>query len=115
MKPSVYIETTVISYLTSRLSKDLVVAAHHQITEEWWRTRSPLFDLYASQMVIQEASAGDEEKANKRLNALKSVELLEITENALSLSALLMKKGGIPQSCGYDSIIICTPEELLED
>jgi predicted nucleic acid-binding protein len=157
MKPSVYIETTVISYLTARLSKDLVVAAHQQITEEWWRTRSHLFDLYASQLVIREAGAGDEEQANKRLNVLKSVELLEITENALSLSALLMKKGGIPReapedalhisvavvngidyllswnckhivnakmrskidqiclSCGYESIIICTPEELMED
>jgi len=157
MKPSVYIETTVVSYLTARLSKNLIVAAHQQITDEWWETRRHLFDIFASQLVVREASAGDKEQVNKRLNTLKSMKLLEITENALSLSALLIEKGGIPKeapedalhisiavvngidyllswnckhivnakmrskinqiclSNGYDSIIICTPEELMED
>jgi predicted nucleic acid-binding protein len=157
MKPSVYIETTVISYLTARLSKDLVVAAHQQITEEWWRTRRHLFDLYASQLVVREAGTGDEEQVNKRLKALETVEHLKITENALSLADLLIKRGAVPReapedalhisiavvngidyllswnckhivnarmrtridqvcfSCGYASITICTPEELMED
>jgi len=157
MKTKIYIETSVISYLTSRPSRDIIIAAHQQITEEWWRTRRHLFNLYASQLVSREASAGDKEQAQKRLNALEKVELLEITENALSLSAILIKKGVIPReapedalhisiavvngidflltwnckhianakmrskieqvclSCGYGPIIICTPEELMED
>lgn len=157
MKPKIYIETSVISYLTSRPSRDIIIAAHQQITEEWWRTRRHLFNLYASQLVSREASAGDKEQAQKRLNALEELELLEITENALSLSAIFIEKKAIPReapedalhisvavvngvdylltwnckhianakmrskieqvclSCGYEPIIICTPEELMED
>ncbi|MGD2093081.1 MAG: type II toxin-antitoxin system VapC family toxin [Candidatus Aminicenantes bacterium] len=157
MKPKVYIETTIISYLTGRPSRDIIIAAHQQITEEWWRTKRHLFDLYASQLVLREAAAGEEEKARERLNALEETELLEITENAVSLATVFIEKGAIPQiaaedalhiaiavvngldyliswnckhianakmrskieqvclSCGYEPIIICTPEELMED
>ncbi|MDQ1354891.1 MAG: hypothetical protein QG657_5200 [Acidobacteriota bacterium] len=157
MKPKIYIETTIISYLTGKPSRDIIIAAHQQITEEWWRTRRHFFDLYASQLVIREAGAGDEEYSQKRLNALSEAELLEITESALSLAKILIEKGAVPQkaeedalhiaiavvngidyfiswnckhianakmrskieqvcqSCGYEPIIICTPEELLED
>ena len=64
MKPKVYLETTIPSYLTSRPSRDLVTAAHQQITREWWDTRRHDFDLFVSQMVIDEASAGDPEAAH---------------------------------------------------
>ena len=57
MKPKVYLETTIPSYLTSRPSRDLVTAAHQQITREWWDTRRHAFDLFVSQMVLDEASA----------------------------------------------------------
>ncbi len=157
MKPKIYIETTIISYLTGRPSRDIIITAHQQITEEWWRTRRHLYDLFTSQLVVREASAGNEEQARKRLNALEETELLEITENALSLAEVLIKKGAIPKkasedalhisiavvngidyliswnckhianakmrskidqvclSAGYEPIIICTPEEILED
>jgi predicted nucleic acid-binding protein len=157
MKPKIYIETSIISYLTARQSRDIIIAAHQQITEEWWRTKRHSFDLYASQLVIREASAGDEEQARKRLKTLEETELLEVTENALSLAKVFIEKGAVPQkaaedalhisiavvngidyliswnckhianakmrskiqqvclSCGYEPIIICTPEELLED
>jgi hypothetical protein len=59
MKPKVYLETTIPSYLMARPSRDLVTAAHQQITREWWETRRQDFDLFISQMVIDEASAGD--------------------------------------------------------
>ncbi len=157
MKAKIYIETTIISYLTARPSRDIIIAAHQQITDEWWQTQRHLFDLYASQLVVREAGAGDEEYAQKRLNALKEAEYLEISENALSLAKILVEKGAVPQkaaedalhisvavvngldyliswnckhianarmrrkinqvclSSGYEPIIICTPEELMED
>jgi hypothetical protein len=59
MKPKVYLETTIPGYLMARPSRDLVTAAHRQITREWWDTRRQDFDLFISQMVIDEASAGD--------------------------------------------------------
>jgi len=157
MKAKIYIETTVVSYLTSRPSRDIVIAAHQQITNEWWETRSRLFDLYASQLVIREAGAGDKDLANRRLTALQETQLLEITEPAVNLAKEFIKEGAIPPkaaedalhisiavvngieylitwnckhianaimrhkinevciSCGYEPIIICTPEELMED
>ena len=56
MKDRVYIETTIVSYLAARLSRDLIVAAHQQLTEEWWLQRRPSFDLFTSQVVVREAS-----------------------------------------------------------
>lgn len=100
MKPKVYIETTIISYLTGRPSRDIIIAAHQQITEEWWRTQRNLFDLYASQLVVREAGAGE-----------------EISWNCKHIANAKMR-GKIEHvclSCGYKPIIICTPEELMED
>jgi len=76
MKPRVYLETSVISYLTSRPSRDLIVAANQQITQEWWQLRRQDFDLFISQLVIQEASAGDEHAAQQRLQAVADIPLL---------------------------------------
>jgi hypothetical protein len=59
MKPKVYIETTVVSYLTARPSRDVVIAGHQQITREWWTDAADRFELVASQLVVNEASSGD--------------------------------------------------------
>jgi predicted nucleic acid-binding protein len=106
MKPKIYIETTIISYLTGRPSRDIIIAAHQQITEEWWRTRRHLFDLYASQLVIREVGAGNKEQAKTRLDALEEAELLEITEHALSLAEVFIEKGVIPQKAAEDALHI---------
>lgn len=67
---AVYLETSVIGYATSRLSRDLVVAAHQQITREWFASRARSYDLFVSQLVVREASGGDEEAA--RANSQRS-------------------------------------------
>jgi hypothetical protein len=59
MKLKVYVETTVISYLASRMSRDLITVANRQITQEWWSFRRQDFDLFVSQIVLREVSAGD--------------------------------------------------------
>jgi hypothetical protein len=56
MKPKIYVETTIISYLAARPSRDLITAAHQQVTQEWWENRRADFDLFVSQLVIQEAT-----------------------------------------------------------
>jgi hypothetical protein len=70
MAQRVYIETTIPSYLTAWPSRNLIVAAHQQITREWWRTRRSAFDLCISQFAIDEASAGDTEAAEERMAIL---------------------------------------------
>lgn len=92
MKPKVYIETTIVSYLTAWPSRDVVVAAHQQITDEWWRTKRQDFELFASQLVMREAQAGNEEMARKRMDALKEISVLEITEEAIVLSGIISQQ-----------------------
>ena len=67
MKPKVYIETSFISYLASPPSRDLIVAAQQQVTHGWWLDRRLKFDLYISQLVIQEESKGEKQEAKERL------------------------------------------------
>lgn len=78
MKPKVYIETSIPSYLTAWRSRDLIVAANQEITKEWWDSREQ-FDLYISALVIQEAGAGNPEAAQKRLEQLDDIPELNLT------------------------------------
>ena len=88
----VYLETTVISYLTARPSRNLYVVAHQQITADWWTRRRKHFDLYVSRLVLDEAAAGDAEAAVQRLASLSGIPLLELTESASTLAANLVAK-----------------------
>ena len=58
-KPSVYVETSIVSYLTARPSRDLIIAAQQTMTRDWWRGASERFVLVASELVFTEAAAGD--------------------------------------------------------
>lgn len=88
MKQCVYIETSVVSYLTSRPSRDLLVAAHQQVTAEWWEHGLPSFEAFVSPLVIEEASRGDEAAARLRLEKIAGYAILEINENVRRLADL---------------------------
>jgi len=103
MKPKVYIETTIVSYLASKPSRDLITAAHQQITHDWWETRLDDFDVYISQFVLDEAGAGDAEAAAKRLALLASFPLLDATPEALDLAKALVERGAIPPRKATDA------------
>jgi hypothetical protein len=91
-----------VSYLTARSSEDLVLAAHQQVTREWWAGRGG-FDLYISQFVLDEASKGDAEAAALRLATLEEIALLEVTEDATALAGELLSGGGLPQQARVDA------------
>lgn len=103
MASSVYVETTIVSYLTARPSRDLVQRAHQQLTRRWWRTRRLQFDLYVSPPVIQEAAGGDPLRAQKRLAALKAIPVLDATPAAMQLAAALVGPGAIPEPAAMDA------------
>ncbi|MEN8218382.1 MAG: type II toxin-antitoxin system VapC family toxin [Pseudomonadota bacterium] len=155
MKKKTYIETSIVSYLTARLSHNLIVAAHHKITDEWWKNHRSYFQLYTSEVVLDEAGLGDPEAAAKRLQALQGIELLDVSNEATYLSEKLIAPGALPSKavedalhiaiatihkmdylltwnckhianakmrlaieninhqCGYQTPVICTPEELI--
>jgi hypothetical protein len=104
MKPTVYIETTIISYLAARPSRDLIVAGHQQITHEWWQTVRPNFVALSSQLVAREAGAGDAEAAAARLAFMTGLTLLEISEEALELAQQLLLNKAIPQEFPEDAL-----------
>jgi predicted nucleic acid-binding protein len=106
MQPTVYVETTIISYLTARLSRDLVTAAHQQITQEWWAKRRTEFKLFISQLVVQEASMGDAAMAQKRLEGLQAIPLLDVNEDAEKLAQRLIVDGLLPKKAAVDALHI---------
>lgn len=106
MKPKVYLETSVISYFTSRPSRDLIVAANQQITQEWWQVHRQDFDLFISQLVVREAGAGDEHAAEQRLGAIADIPLLILNEEAVAFAEKLVKEGPIPRKAVEDALHI---------
>ena len=106
MKPKAYIETTIIGYLTARPSRDLIVAAHQQVTQEWWEKRRGSFDLYISQLVIQEAGAGDKQVAQQRLQVMEGLPLFELRQDAVALVRALVEKGVLPRKAAEDALHI---------
>lgn len=106
MKPRIYIETTIVSYLTARPSRDLIIAAHQQLTQEWWQSRRGQFDLFVSQLVLQESSAGDEQAASERLTVLEQLPILELTQECLELAQELVNRKAVPQKAELDALHI---------
>ena len=93
MAPKIYLETTIISYLAARPSKDLITAAHQQVTHDWWQNRRRDFELFSSQLVIQESSAGDAAVAQTRLQLLSDISLVQVNADCVSLARALVEKG----------------------
>jgi hypothetical protein len=105
-KPRVYLETSVVSYLTARRSRDLLIAAHQQVTIDWWDTQRQKFRLVGSQLVLQEASMGDPEAVQRRLKILDSVTFLDIDDETKSLANQLIKAGVMPSEYPEDALHI---------
>ena len=103
MKPKLYIETTIPSYLVSLPSRDLIVAGHQQTTRVWWDTRRENFDIFISQFIVDEASGGDSTEAQKRLNAIEIFPQLEVNDDVLRLAEALLSNNIIPKKAATDA------------
>jgi len=103
---TVYIETSIISYLTARPSSDLLAAAWQMSTVDWWETQRTRFDLFASDVVIEEAARGDDVAVTRRLSALDGIPLLAITDEVLKVSEALIQAGVLPKKAIGDSLHI---------
>ena len=106
MNPTVYVETTVIGYLTSRPREDPIVAGHQQTTRDWWQTVPDRYELVASELVVQECSAGDETAAEERMEALAGITLLQTTSDADQLAEALIAGHAVPESHPEDALHI---------
>ncbi len=106
MSSKVYIETSIVSYLTGRRGRDVVVVAHQEITKEWWESRRRVFELFTSQLVINEAAVGDKIAAEERLAVLSAIPLLDIRETTTELVEELLHKGCVPSVAVNDALHI---------
>ena len=107
MKPKVYIETSVPSYLTAWRRRDLVVAGNQETTKEWWDRRND-FELYISEFVLQEASNGDSKAAENRLKSLDGIPEIEITEEVAAIAEKLLLEASLPNKARVDALHIAT-------
>ena len=102
---TVYVETTIVSYLTARRSRDVVLAAHQALTRDWWRGRTA-YQLRVSQLVIDEAAVGDPFLRARRLRALRGISVLPFTDAATRLAGELVRKGALPEKATVDAFHI---------
>jgi len=103
---TVYVESSVIGYLTARPGRDIVVSARQAITIEWWEDRRDSFDLFISELVIEEIGSGDSIAAQKRLAITEKLPILEATEKAKELAKKLVAGKAIPPSSTEDALHI---------
>jgi predicted nucleic acid-binding protein len=100
--PKVYLETSVVSYITSRLARDIVVLAHQQLTREWWDLRRGEFELYTSEVVVAESDRGDPEAARARREILRQTKQLSASQAAEQLVPVLLAATGLPSKALAD-------------
>jgi hypothetical protein len=105
MKPRVYVETSVFSYLTARESGSLVGSSRQLLTRRWWDQRGD-FDLLVSEVVIRECEDGDSLAAARRLDALSGIPLLSLTPQAADLATLMLAQNIMPAKAAEDALHI---------
>lgn len=108
MLARVYIETSVISYLVARTSRNSRVASNQELTHRWWHTRRHHFELYTSAVVLGEAERGDATLAAARMAIARELRLAQVTREAVDLAAALVAGAGVPRKANEDALHIAT-------
>ena len=106
MKETVYLETSVVSYLTARPSRDMVVAAHQELSRQWWETRASRFEIVVSELVREESSGGDTDASRRRLAVIDSLSVLKANDVALDLAERLVSQSLVPKEFAADALHI---------
>jgi len=106
MSETVYIETSILGYLTARSTRNLILAANIEVTKEWWELRRSAFTLYVSQVVLDEVARGDAEIALKRLEILYGVPLVDLNQAVRSLAAQFLARSNLPSKASDDAVHI---------
>lgn len=104
VSPRVYLETSVVSYLVGRLSRDVIVLGNQELTREWWSSRRGEYKLFISEVVVGEARIGDVELASQRLALARDLPLLAVTEEAERLAPLLLRAAGLAPNAETDAL-----------
>jgi len=106
MSETVYIETSILGYLTARSTKDLILAANIEVTKDWWEFCRNTFILYTSEAVLDEVAQGDAEIAAQRLEILRDFPLLALNQTVQDLAAQFLARSSLPPKAKVDAIHI---------
>ena len=106
MKSTVYIESSVISYLASRPSRDIITAGRQAITHDWWNNHRHRFELQISILVEEEISKGDSAAAKKRNELVADLPSLLITDDATKIADMLLNNKAVPRGSEEDALHI---------
>ncbi len=104
IKSSLYLETSVVSYLAARPSRDTVMAGHQAVTHSWWTKHRRKFEIFISRLVWDEASRGDQSAVKRRLKILKPIPWLQVRKDAVTLAKAFLKKNLFPQNAEADAL-----------
>ncbi|MBL69138.1 MAG: DNA-binding protein [Verrucomicrobiales bacterium] len=102
-RATVYLETTIPSYLAARPSSNSIIAGRQELTRQWWQHRRGDFNFCISEFVLTEVAMGDPEAAARRSKILEGIDLLEIDEEVLRLAQTLLSAGIVPTSAAADA------------
>ena len=102
-REKIYIETSIVSYLCARPSRDLIVAANQEITWEWWDKSRLYYDCYISEFVMEEISAGDCCVAAKRINIVEGIPFLVANDKVRDLGYCIMQGLNLPEKVAADA------------
>ena len=105
---TVYIETSIISYMRQKPSTHVVLAARQLLTHQWWNDERSNYQLVASQLVIDEASAGDPTLAAERLHLLAEIPLLPLDPVIADIADEIMSRAILPEKARTDALHIAT-------
>lgn len=105
---TVYIETSIVSYLRQKPSAQIVTAARQIITQRWWNEKRTNYQLVLSQFVIDEASAGDPNLATERLESLEGIPLLPNAPEIVEIAKEIMSKAILPENAQVDALHIAS-------
>jgi predicted nucleic acid-binding protein len=107
MKPKLYLETSIVSYITSRPSRDVIINANQQLAQEWWESRDK-FDIFISELVIDEVSKGDIQAAKSRLDLIQDFPLIDFNDDARDLAKEILRQNVLPPKATLDVFHIAT-------
>ena len=105
---TVYIETSIVGYLTARSNTDLIFLARQELTHRWWDSRRTEFDLFVSQLVIDECSSGDPAAAAERLSLLDDLPLIDISSEVNRIADILLARHLLPEKAVADAQHVAT-------
>jgi hypothetical protein len=101
---TIYIETTVVSYLVANPSRDSILAAHQQVTRQWWQNERQRYQCVTSREVLREASLGDAEMSRRRAEVLAGLTVLMVEDSARELARAILAERLLPSAAASDAV-----------